>query len=180
LANHRSYYHIADFRPFLKHPEKYVNVGNKPLVARSGLEMKCFSKIDQLTSVVKWSSENVVIPYQKPIFLNETDSSVIGTDQHKYYIDLWVCWKSETGGVVEMLVEIKPKSMCHPPKIPVNGNKKSWLNYHSSNRQYLINKYKWVESVNLCRKMTASGNRSISFVIMTEEEILSGEKICGM
>lgn len=173
---HKSYYQVADFRPFLTNPNKYINRNNKPLVARSGLEIRAFQKFDNLSSIVSWSSETIFVPYQKPLFENNT-SNIIRTEEHKYIVDCWLLWKTgET--VVEMLVEIKPKSMCYPPKPPKINNKKSIDKYNESMRTYLINNYKWMATYNFCKQITEEKKRPIHFVIFTDEyQIIPIEKI---
>jgi hypothetical protein len=175
---HKNYYQVADFRPFLKNLNKYITKGNKPLVARSGLEIRTFQKLDNLSSVISWSSETVYVPYQKPLFENKS-SQIIKTEQHKYIIDCWLLWKKSETEVIEMLVEIKPKSMCYPPKQPKINNVKSWEKYHDANRTYLINKYKWIATNEFCKRITKEKNRPIHFVVFTEDEIIPIEKIIG-
>jgi hypothetical protein len=175
--SHKNYYQVGDFRPFLKNLNKYVNRGNKSLIARSGLEIRTFQKLDNLSSVISWSSETVYVPYQKPIFENKYSSTIILTDEHKYIIDCWLLWKKSETEMIEMLVEIKPKLMCYPPKQPKINNKKSWERYHESNRTYLINKYKWIATNEFCKKITKDRDRPLHFVIFTENEIIPIEKV---
>ena len=61
--------------------EKFI--GSKA-VYRSGLELKFFRFCDTNPNVLKWGSENVVVPYKSPL-----DNRV-----HKYYVDnYWVDYK---------------------------------------------------------------------------------------
>lgn len=174
---HKNYYQVGDFRPFLVNAQKYVNRNNKPLVARSGLEIRAFQKFDNLQSVISWSSENIFVPYQKPLF-ESNSSKIVRTEEHKYIVDCWLLWKKSETEVIEMLIEIKPKSMCFPPKEPKINNKKSWDKYHDSMRTYLINKYKWIATHNFCKKITEEKNRPIHFVIFTDDfQMIPIEKI---
>ena len=61
---------------------------------RSGLELKFMRYLDGNDSILKWSSEEIVIPYRSPI-----DGKV-----HRYFPDFWV--KTSQG---ETLIEIKSK-----------------------------------------------------------------------
>lgn len=179
MSKHRGYYRVDDFRPFLNHPEKYHNPNNKPLVARSGLEMRWFKYLDGAENVVTWSSECVHVPYEKPIFYTENDSTVAYTEEHKYIVDVWMIWKN--GDVeYEMLGEIKPETMCYPPKEPKINNKKALNNYHSSMQTFLINRSKWVSTFQFCKRLLESKQRQIHFVIMTETKIENSSKILGI
>lgn len=180
MANHNKYYHCSDFRPFLNHPEKLNNPDDKPLVARSGLEMKWFTRLDNMENVLKWSSERVVVPYEKPIFILEDRPEITHTEERRYFVDLWVLWK--TGDrVVELLAEIKPESMCYPPKEPKINNKKSMSNYYSSMQTYLINRSKWVSTHNFCQKLFETKQRQIDFVVFNDNmKIESITKILGI
>jgi hypothetical protein len=179
MSKHRGYYTVGDFRPFLNNPAKFHNPDGKNLVARSGLEMRWFKKLDQLPNVLKWSSERVVVPYEKPIFATESDSYIIRTEEHKYIVDCWVLWQNGDQ-TVEMLVEIKPETMCYPPKEPKIANKKSLKNYHESMQTYLINRSKWIATERFCRSLLESKSRTINFVIFTEDKIESANKILGI
>ena len=64
------------------------------IVYRSGLELKFMRYLDGNDSILKWSSEEIVIPYRSPI-----DGKV-----HRYFPDFWV--KTSQG---ETLIEIKSK-----------------------------------------------------------------------
>jgi hypothetical protein len=163
---HKHYYQVQDFRPFLKHPEKYVNRNNKPLVARSGLEIRSFQKLDNLSTVIQWSSENIIVPYDKPLFESNT-SNIVKLEQHKYIIDCWLLWKTKDINI-EMLVEIKPKSMCYPPKPPKNNNKTALRRYNESIKNYLINIHKWIATQKFCKFITEQKKRPIHFIILTE------------
>ena len=68
---------------------------------RSGLELKFMRYLDGNDSILKWSSEEIIIPYRSPI-----DGKV-----HRYFPDFWV--KTSQG---ETLIEIKPKIQTKPPK----------------------------------------------------------------
>ena len=58
---------------------------------RSGLELKFMRYLDGNDSILKWSSEEIIIPYRSPI-----DGKV-----HRYFPDFWI--KTAQG---ETLIEI--------------------------------------------------------------------------
>jgi hypothetical protein len=65
------------FKP--RHPEKYVGDVNK-IRFMSSWELQADKFLDDNPNVLRWSSEEIVIPYVKP-----TDGKV-----HRYYPDYWV------------------------------------------------------------------------------------------
>jgi hypothetical protein len=80
-----------------KNPQKYMgNVGN--IMARSSWEVAVMKFFDSSTSVVKWGSEEIAIPYLKP-----TDGQV-----HKYYPDFIVVYQDKDGNMQKELIEVKP------------------------------------------------------------------------
>jgi hypothetical protein len=80
---------------------------------RSLWERNAFRWCDENPSVVRWNSEEVIVPY-----ICETDGK-----QHRYFIDLYLEMKSGK----KYLIEIKPDSQTKPPK-PVKRRTKKHLN----------------------------------------------------
>ncbi len=72
---------------------------------RSGLELKFFRFCDNNKNVLKWGSENVIVPYTSPL-----DGRV-----HRYYVDNYVVIK-EGNDIKKYLVEIKPSKQTKPPQ----------------------------------------------------------------
>ena len=69
--------HSGKFRP--KNIKKYK--GNPTDIQyRSGWELRFMRYLDQNSSIVKWSSEEVVVPYRSPL-----DGRV-----HRYFPDFWI------------------------------------------------------------------------------------------
>ena len=68
---------------------------------RSGWELNFMKYLDRQPEVLRWSSEEIIIPYKSPI-----DGRM-----HRYFPDFWV--KTAKG---ETLIEIKPKKQPKPPK----------------------------------------------------------------
>ena len=60
-----------------KNQDKFI--GSKA-VYRSGLELKFFRFCDSNPNVIKWGSENIIVPYISPL-----DKRV-----HKYYVDNYI------------------------------------------------------------------------------------------
>ena len=70
---------------------------------------------DLSETVVRWGSEEVVIPYISPI----------DRKPHRYYVDFIVDMKTTAGGVKTMLIEVKPKKQCCEPKKPKRNSRSS-------------------------------------------------------
>ena len=82
--------------------EKFVGKENRAIY-RSGLELDYFKILDKNPNVVKWGSEEVIIPY---FFENKW---------HKYYVDLFVVFKFGES-VKKYFIELKPYSQTVEPK----------------------------------------------------------------
>jgi hypothetical protein len=118
---------------------------------RSGLELKFMRFCDNNPNVIKWGSENVVVPYLSPL-----DGRV-----HKYYVDNFVVIK-ENNVIKNYLIEIKPSKQTQPPT--TNYKKKAHLIYEQS--AWIINSAKWEAARELCKK------RGFEFLILTEKHLI--------
>ena len=118
---------------------------------KSNLERLAFRYCDANPQIVKWSCEPFHIPYIKP-----TDNKI-----HRYYIDLYVEFK--TGD--KFLVEIKSSGETKPPVKPKKITKKSENNYKKSLQTWLINSAKWESAKNFCSQ------KGLKFIILTENEL---------
>ncbi len=136
------------FKP--KHRDKYK--GNPTnIIYRSLWERRFMVYCDSNNSVVKWSSEEIVIPYFCP-----TDRK-----KHRYFPDFYMKMKNAKGHTKVYIIEVKPLKENKPPK------KKS----HS--RQYLYemftytkNQAKWEAAKLFCSK------RNWEFKVLTEKTLL--------
>lgn len=131
-----------------KFKDKFV--GSKAIY-RSSLELRFMKFCDNNPNVLKWGSENVIIPYVNPL-----DGKV-----HRYFVDNFVKIK-EGEEIKNYLVEIKPYSQCFPPK--TNYRKKSNLIYEQT--MYVTNQSKWAAAREFCKK------RGLNFLILTEKDLL--------
>ena len=90
------------FRP--KNPNKYKgNPSN--IIYRSLLERRFMVYLDNNPSVLKWGSEEIIIPYVSPV-----DNRL-----HRYFPDFYMKYRNSQGMIVEELIEVKPFSQCSPP-----------------------------------------------------------------
>lgn len=136
------------FRP--KHPEKYKgNVHN--IVYRSSWELKMMSFLDNKTSVISWSSEELAIPYRNPI-----DGS-----WHRYFPDFLVTKRNKDGSIETNLIEIKPLAQTIVPEKP----KKRTRKYLNEVVTFAVNQAKWEAADTYCKK------ENIKFLIMTEHDL---------
>lgn len=93
--------------------EKYEGNYNN-VVYRSSWEKRFFNWCDLNINIVKWNSEELVIPYICP-----TDNK-----QHRYFVDAKISVKQKNGQIRVFIVEIKPLSQTIPPKYPGRKTKR--------------------------------------------------------
>jgi hypothetical protein len=87
-------------------PEKYTG-DTSNIIMRSSWETKFAIWCDKNPQIIKWSSEETIVPYVSPI-----DGKT-----HRYFID----FKIQTASKKTYLVEIKPMKQTLPPE----GKKKT-------------------------------------------------------
>jgi hypothetical protein len=92
------------------------------IIYRSSWERIAFKWVDTSKDVLKWSSEEIIVPYISPL-----DNKV-----HRYYPDMYIQTNSQ-----EFLVEIKPEKETRLPK-----NKKG-KHFEKQLRTYVVNQAKW-------------------------------------
>ena len=134
----------------IKNPDKYA--GNPTNVYfRSSWELRFMNWVDSNPSVVKWSSEETIIPYVCP-----TDGRA-----HRYFVDFKIQIKGKEGTLKTWLVEIKPSSQTVPPKPKAQKTKRFLIEAGT----YLKNRAKW-ESAERYAK-----DRNWEFIILTEHHL---------
>jgi len=139
----------------VKNPGKYEGDYTK-VYYRSLWELQVFKWCESNEQVIKWNSEETVIPYRC-----KTDNKI-----HRYFVDVKV---KLTNGTT-YLIEIKPKKETTPPKQPSKKTKK----YITEVMTYVKNQSKWDAAEEYC--MT----RGWKFVVWTEDTLRGmGIKILG-
>jgi hypothetical protein len=134
----------------IKNPDKYA--GNPTnVIFRSSYELKFMNWVDANSSVVKWSSEETIIPYVCP-----TDNRA-----HRYFVDFKIQIKGKDGIVQTYLVEIKPASQTVPPKPRAKNNKRFLIEAGT----YLKNRAKFEAAERYCK------DRNWKFIILTEHHL---------
>ena len=136
------------FRP--KNRKKY-NGNPSEIVYRSSWELKFMNYCDNNNKIVKWSSEEIIIPYRCP-----TDNKI-----HRYFPDFYIKYKDIKGKLHEKVIEVKPAKQVKEPKIQKRRTKK----YLAEVFTYAKNMAKWEAAEDFCK------DRSWEFQILTEKEL---------
>ena len=106
---------------------------------------------DQNPNILKWCSEEVVIPYKSPI----------DGRWHRYFPDFLIQVKTKDGDTDTILIEVKPyKETKEPAK-----RKRITKNYLYEVQTFGINSAKWKAAEEFC------ADRKWKFMILTEKEL---------
>ena len=137
-------FHKRRFVPIF--PEKYTGDPSN-IIMRSSWETRFASWCDKNPSILKWSSEETVIPYKCP-----TDNRI-----HRYFVD----FKITTSAGKTYLVEVKPAAQCEPPVFPGKRTQR----YLTESLTFMKNQAKWAAAKEY------SKDRGWEFKIITEKEL---------
>lgn len=121
------------------------------IIYRSSWERNFMVYCDTNPNIVKWSSEEVKIPYRSPV-----DKRV-----HTYYPDFWMKVKKHDGKTQQLLIEIKPRKQTKPPVF----NKNKQRRYLIEVKTWGVNQAKWQAAEAYCKK------KKWTFKIITEYEL---------
>jgi hypothetical protein len=102
--------------------------------------------LDTNSSVIQWSSEEIVIPYVSPV-----DNRI-----HRYFPDFFV--RTKTGA---MVLEVKPLSQATPPEVKKRKTRK----YINEVVTFGVNQAKWKAATEYCL------DRGWKFKVITEQEL---------
>lgn len=141
-------FHQGKFRP--KNPEKYIGDPTN-IIFRSSWELKFMSWADQKESIVKWRSEETIIPYISPI----------DNKYHRYFVDFQIQVRDKSGRLQTYLIEIKPERQTKPPVKQQKVTKK----YVKEVIEWGKNEAKWKAADDFAK------DRGWKFVILTENEL---------
>ena len=133
-----------------KHTNKYLGDPTS-IWYRSLWERRVMVYLDENTTVVGWSSEEIIIPYLSPV-----DNRV-----HRYFPDFFVRVKNKTGLIEGMILEVKPAAQTVPPKV----NKRVTKRIIQEVMTYGVNEAKWKAAVEYCK------DRNWKFKLVTEKEL---------
>lgn len=134
------------FKP--RNPEKYQGDMDK-IKYRSSWELGAFNWCDKHPGIIKWSSEEVVVPYRC-----RTDG-----EMHRYFVDLYIKFSN----LEEYLIEIKPSGQTIMPKSNGRRTKKFLMEVETFQK----NTSKWEAASEYARR------RGMTFEIWTEETLKS-------
>lgn len=133
-----------------KNPSKYLGDPTN-IVYRSSWERQCMLYFDKNDNIIKWGSEEVVIPYRSPL-----DNRI-----HRYFVDFVIKVKTTDGSNATHLIEVKPYKQTQPPQQP----KRKTRRYLNEVTTYLVNEAKWKAASEYCK------DRRWKFQIITENEL---------
>ena len=136
------------FRP--KNPQKYRGDPTN-IIYRSLWERNCMRYFDENPNVLKWSSEEVIVPYKSPI----------DGRYHRYFPDFLIRVKNKQGQLETIMIEVKPYKETKEPK----PQKRLTKNYLAEVKTWGINKSKWEAAIDFCK------DRKWKFMIITEKEL---------
>lgn len=137
----------SKFKP--KNPQKYIGNPNN-IICRSLWERTFCKYLDENVNVIRWSSEELEIPYISPV-----DNSM-----HRYYPDF--LFEVKTNSLVEtFVVEIKPDKQTREPLRGTKSNK----TFITEVLQFEINRSKWDSAKKFCDK------QGWKFLILTENNL---------
>jgi hypothetical protein len=143
-----SHYKQGLFKPI--NPKKYIGDPTN-IVYRSGWEKRVMDWLDTNINVIRWASEEIVIPYVSPI-----DNKV-----HRYFTDFYVEARGRDGELRKMILEVKPKAQTQEPKRPQRTTKR----YITEVMTYGVNQAKWKAAEDYCR------HKGWEFRLITETEL---------
>ena len=145
-------YYQGRFKP--RNPEKYKGDPTN-IIYRSGWELKLMSYLDKHPHVIKWNSEEIVIPYRSPI-----DGKM-----HRYFPDFYVEQINRQKKKEKVLIEVKPYAQTKPPKVQNTKKSKPTKRYINEVKTWGINSAKWNAAEEFCK------DRGYIFKIITENDL---------
>lgn len=134
------------FRP--QNLEKYKGNWQK-ITYRSTWEQYIMRWLDNNPEVVKWNSEEVIIPY-----FSNADGK-----KRRYYMDFWALFKDGQ----QFFFEVKPKKETKPPVRPATLTAAAKKRFATEAYTWYVNQDKWKAAQRL-----AEAN-NINFKIITED-----------
>ena len=129
---------------------KYRGDVNK-IVYRSLWERRFMVYCDNTKEILEWGSEEVIIPYISPL-----DGRM-----HRYFPDFYIKVRQKDNTIKKMIIEVKPKIQCGPPKTP----KRKTQRFINEVRTWGVNQAKWEAAIEWCT------DRNMEFKILTEDHV---------
>jgi hypothetical protein len=132
------------------YPQKYIG-DHKNIIYRSLWERKFMVYCDTNENILKWSSEEIWVPYVSPL-----DNRV-----HRYFPDFFIKYKNSSGIIKESLIEIKPKRQVNGPDLKKRMTQKQMYEV----KEYAKNQAKWKAAKEFCE------DRRWEFQVLTEDNL---------
>ena len=132
-----------------ENPKKYIGNPNM-IVYRSLWERKLMRYCDTNSKIIKWASEEIVIPYYNPVKKRMA----------KYYPDFYMEAINKDDKREKILIEVKPFKETQPPKY-----KRRTKNVLLAEAMFSQNQAKWAAAREFCL------DQGWEFKIMTEKEL---------
>lgn len=129
----------------LKNPSKYIGDAEN-IIYRSSWELKFLNWCDANPNVLKFSSEETIVPYVSPV----------DGKPHRYFVDFRIILS--TGKTY--LIEIKPAIQTMPPK----GTRKT-KRLLQETATFLVNQAKWEAAERFAK------SRGWEFKVLTEYDL---------
>ncbi len=145
-------YYQGRFKP--KNPQKYKGDPTN-IIYRSGWELKLMSYLDKHPHVIKWNSEEIIVPYRSPI-----DGRM-----HRYFPDFYVEQINRQKKKEKVLIEVKPYAQTQAPKVQNTKRNKPTKRYLNEVKTWGVNSAKWKAAEEFCK------DRGYIFRIITENEL---------
>ena len=131
-------------------PQKYKGDSDS-IIYRSSWERKFMVYCDRSDNILEWGSEEVIIPYISPL-----DGRM-----HRYFPDFYIKVRQKDKTIKKMIIEVKPKIQCGPPKTPKRKTKR----FINEVRTWGVNEAKWNAALEWCK------DRNMEFKILTEDHV---------
>ena len=138
-----------------KNRSKYLGDPDK-IICRSLWERKVCKYLDGNKNILRWGSEELVIPYYSPV----------DNKNHKYYPDFIVEKIGNDDKIETLIIEVKPLKQTQKPK----RKKKTSKSYIRECMTYEKNIAKWKAAKEMCDK------NGWKFLILTEKDLFSSPK----
>ncbi len=129
---------------------KYRGDVNK-IFYRSLWERRFMVYCDNTKEILEWGSEEVIIPYVSPL-----DGKL-----RRYFPDFYIKVRQKDKTIKKMIIEVKPKAQCGPPKTP----KRKTQRFINEVRTWGVNQAKWESAIEWCK------DRGMEFKILTEDHV---------
>lgn len=136
-----------------RHADKYLGDVRR-VFYRSLWERRVMKYCDETPGVLKWSSEEIIVPYVSPV----------DGQTHRYFPDFYL-EVAASGGVKKFVIEVKPKSQVAEPV-----RRKKTRKFLKEVMTYSVNQAKWDAATKYAK------SRGWEFIVITEDHLFGRGK----